>query len=216
MKNGKVISASILVIFLSLFSTCVLADEASEHLKSLLTPISSMQANFSQTVKNQQGKVLQSLSGKVTLKKPGQFRWEVVGRDPRLVIADGKEVWDYDKDLEQVSVQKLEKGQTRAPIYFLTGDVNALDQDFTVTELSSKKCLQNSDQCFELKPKKSEGAFQWIRIGFKSKKLNEMEMLDQLGQYSRFSFKNVTLNSPIPANIFKFTPPKGVDVLRNR
>jgi outer membrane lipoprotein carrier protein len=219
-----------------LFSPVILAEtsqSSSDQLKTLLNPITTLQGGFQQTVKSERGKVLQRLSGKVWLKKPAQFRWEILGKDSRLVIADGKKVWDFDKDLDQVTVQKLDKGQTRAPIYFLTGDANSIDKDFHVTSIGSQKserseksenaekqnspgkCLQESNACFELKPKQKEGAFQWVRIGFKDKILREMEMLDQLGQYSHFVFKDVILNGNISTNQFQFTPPAGVDVLKN-
>lgn len=192
---------------------------SASELKALLSPVTTLQGSFQQTVKTEKGGVLQRLAGKVWLKKPAQFRWEIVGKDPRLVIADGKKVWDYDKELEQVTVQKLEKGQTRAPIFFLTGDTNSIDKDFSVSNWTKKTgsnvCMQDSTACFELKPKRKEGSFQWIRIGFKDKVLKEMEMLDQLGQYSQFIFKDVVLNPNIASSVFQFTPPSGVDVLKN-
>lgn len=193
---------------------------ATTGLKNLLNPVSTLQGGFDQTVRSAgpKGSVLQRVSGKVSLKKPAQFRWEVLGKEPRLVVADGKKVWDYDKELEQVIVQNLNKGQSRAPIFFLTGDTNSLDKDFKITAVTntgSNTCLSASDVCFELKPKKDDGSFQWIKIGFKDKTLKEMEMLDQLGQHSQFVFKDVKINQTIPATEFQFSPPKGVDVLKN-
>ena len=187
------------------------------ELKALLAPVSSLQGNFQQVIKSEAGRQLQTSAGKIWLKKPGQFRWEVLGNEPRLIVADGKKVWDYDKDLDQVTIQKLNKAQTAAPIFFLTGDVNSLDIDFKINKLPliDGHCLKNSDSCFELHPKNSEGSFQWIKIGFKAKILNEMELLDQLGQVSLFSFKQMQLNPNIPDSQFRFTPPKGVDVLKN-
>lgn len=197
------------------------SNNSSTELKTLLQPISTLQGDFKQTVKSEKGGLLQRLSGKVSLKKPAQFRWEVLGKDHRLVVSDGKKVWDYDKELQQVTVQKLDKGQTRAPIYFLTGDANSIDKDFEIATVAANtakgkgNCLQESNACFELKPKGKEGSFQWIRIGFKDKVLKEMEMLDQLGQYSQFVFNQVALNNNIPASQFQFVPPAGVDVLKS-
>ncbi len=205
--------------FLSLFviSQVAVAISPCAEFRSLLEPIQTLEASFQQTVRSEQGRVLQQSSGKVRLKKPAQFRWEVLGKESRLVIADGKNVWDYDKDLEQVTVQKLTKGQTKAPIFFLTGDVKSLDKDFKITLYSVEKgtCMQGCDTCFELIPQREEGAFQWIRIGFKNKVLKEMELLDQLGQQSQFIFKAVKLNKEIPISEFRFIPPAGVDVLTN-
>ncbi len=197
-------------------STISLASESTE-LQALLAPISTLQSNFSQSVKSEQGRVLQQLSGKAWLKKPAKFRWEVQGGEPRIIVADGKTVWDFDQDLEQVTIQQLTAEQIRAPIFFLTGDVSNLDRDFKIIKLplKRKKCLSDSDTCFQLKPKKAEGSFQWIRIGFKNMRLNEMELLDQLGQYSQFIFSHLKLNENISDTKFSFTPPKGTDVIQN-
>lgn len=193
---------------------------SSEALKALLSPVQNLQGNFEQSMVSENAKVLQKLSGKMHLKKPGKFRWEIIKPEPRLVIADGKKVWDYDKELDQVTVQKVVKGQSKAPIYFLTGEVDSLDKDFIITPVAqsanSKICMQKSDACFELKPKKGEGSFQWIRIGFKDKKIHELELLDQLGQRSRFDFTEVQINQEVPDSLFQFTAPKGVDVLENK
>lgn len=202
-------------VFAATTSTTHITD--TTELKALLSPVVTLQGNFQQVIKNEAGKELQSCTGKLWIKKPGQFRWEVLGHEPRMIVADGKKVWDYDKDLDQVTIQKLNKAQTAAPIFFLTGDVNSLNTDFEVKKLPLHQghCLKDSDSCFELHPKSSEGSFQWIKIGFKAKTLHEMALLDQLGQISLFSFKQMHLNTPIPDSQFRFTPPKGADVLTN-
>lgn len=185
----------------------------TEELKTLLAGVESLQANFQQQMVNNKGVVLQKSSGKMWLQKPGKFRWSIEGKDKRLVIADGKQIWDYDIDLDQVTVQPFSQGQTSAPIFFLTGDTQSLSKDFTVANLTKNQALPDCDQSFELKPKQSQGAFQWIRVGFKNKALKTLEVLDQLGQQARFQFTELVLNSKIPATQFQFKPPPGVDVV---
>jgi len=252
MKQMKrnVIKCIFLGLLLCATQTLLAEDEKqNQTLKSLLSPVNTLNGTFKQTVKSEKGKVLQTAFGKMYIKKPGKFRWEVGGRDARIVISDGKQVFDYDKELAQVTVQKLNQGRTRAPIFFLTGNVESLDKDFNVIALglvqgpapaseehakpstgkhakktvatsdakevasTEKHCLMGSDACFELKPKRKEGAFQWIKIGFKNKALKEMEMVDQLGQHSYFIFENVILNGKLEESLFQFKAPKGVDVL---
>lgn len=225
-----------LFLFLSfilsfLFSASIFASSNPEaDLKAVLSQVDSLQGNFKQEICTEKGKILQQCEGKMWLKKPGLFRWEVLGKDQRIVVADGKKVWDYDIDLEQVTVQPFTKGQSTAPIFFLTGDTNSLSKDFSVSFFNSAdnssagknineknikdfKNFQDSDQVFELKPKSSQAAFQWIRIGFKNKALNELEVLDHLGQVSSFTFEKVQQNTSIEKKLFQFKTPKGVDVV---
>lgn len=190
-------------------------NSASNNIKSILSPVQSLTAKFEQRMTNDKGVVLQQTSGMMWLKKPGQFRWEVQGKDKRLVVSNGKQVWDFDQDLEQVTVQRFAKGETKAPIFFLTGDVNSLDRDFKIEAMkpNGKNCMKESDQCFILSPKSDQSAFQKIQIGFKNNLLKEMEMLDQLNQHSYFLFSSTQLNPDLASKLFQFVPPKGVDVV---
>ncbi len=190
--------------------------EAISHLKAILGTVSSLHGNFNQKIINEKGKILQQTQGQMWLKKPGQFRWEVLGHSKRTVVSDGKQVWDFDPDLEQVTVQSLPKKKGSMPIYFLTGQVDTLDNDFIIKSYGENgKCMQNCDQCFELIPKASSSSFQWLHVGFKNNSLKELELFDQMGQRSLFSFQNLAKNASISAQHFRFTPPKGVDVVRN-
>lgn len=216
----------LLLSFMQMGLLCLVSNVQAAHiegaadsteLKALLNPITTLHGNFHQVIQNEAGKALQTCAGKLWIKKPGQFRWEVLGQEPRVIVADGKKVWDYDKELEQVTIQTLNKGHAAAPIFFLTGNVNALNTEFNIKKMTliRGRCLKDSDNCFELRPKNSDGAFQRIKIGFKMNILNEMELLDQLGQISLFHFKEMRLNANIPESQFRFTPPKGIDVLTN-
>lgn len=220
--NMKISMKAVMIQILTLSMmapTVVFADASTDinELKSLLAPIESLTADFQQELLNEQGATLQQAKGQMSLKKPGQFRWEVQGKDPRLVVSNGKKVWDYDKDLEQVTIQKISKAESRAPIFFLTGDVSTLKNDFKIAKLTEKNktCMKNSEQCFELIPKTEHSPFQSIRVGFKNKILNELEMSDQLGQKSFFMFSDAKLNAPLPDTQFQFVVPKGVDVVEN-
>ncbi len=189
---------------------------AIAQLKGLLGPISSIQGSFNQKVMNERGKLLRQSHGMMWLKKPGKFRWEVQGKDKHLIVSNGKEVWDFDPELSQVTIQSLPKSGS-TPIYFLTGDINALSNDFNIAAIKADagKCLNGSDTCFELKPKASSSTFHWIRIGFSENVLKEIEMLDQLGQRSLFSFQKISTNQTISQKQFHFVPPNGVDIIRN-
>lgn len=191
-------------------------NDKTVPLKTLLQPVTSLSANFEQELLNPQGKMMQEVKGQMWLKKPGQFRWEIQGKDARLVVSNGKQVWDYDKDLEQVTIQKISKGESKAPIFFLTGDVESLEKDFKINNFTerNKPCMRaGSQMCYELTPKSEQAPFQKIDIGFKEGVLNELIMVDQLGQTSFFKFTQTKLNPPVAANLFQFVPPKGIDVV---
>ena len=86
----------------------VFAATPSELLQAKLNALRTMSADFTQVVKAKRREVSHS-SGTMALSRPGRFRWQTKAPMEQLVVADGKQLWIYDVDLEQVSVKKQEK-----------------------------------------------------------------------------------------------------------
>jgi len=190
----------------------------AQKIQELFGSITTMHALFEQKITNAKGIVLQELSGIVYLKKPNLLHWEVITPDSRLTIIDGKKIWNYDADLAQVTVKKIGKDLTATPLYFLTNTPKNIENYFAVSILETDKvkkvCLDDSILCFTLIPKDKEAPFQVLTIGFDNKNhMKQLVLLDQLGQYSYFTFKQQTVNQPIEKKKFVFLPPKQVDVI---
>ena len=47
--------------------------------------------------------------GDMIIRRPGKFYWKSQSPDPILVVADGKHLWTYDIDLEQVTDENSKK-----------------------------------------------------------------------------------------------------------
>jgi len=67
---------------------------------------------------------------------------------------------------------------------------------------------------YELTPKQQGGSFDRINLAFKNNELRVMELLDSFNQTTRLMFKNIQRNPDLNPKLFRFTPPKGVDVIR--
>lgn len=175
------------------------AATPAEQLTDILNGFSSMQADFSH----------QGSSGKMALQKPGKFRWEVQSPDKQLIIADGKNIWIYDVDLEQVIVRKIDSRHSNNPAMLLSGSVRQLANDFLISKINKP-----GGDWFALKPKGKNTMFQEVQLEFVENKLISMLVIDNLGQKNLFAFKNVKINRKLSRSLFKFVPPKGVDVIR--
>src|SRR5262245_18696546 len=98
-----------LFLFISLlFSTAIFSETAGEDLQAKLNAMRCLTAEFKQVIKSKD-KEISSSSGTMALERPGRFRWQTSEPMEQLVIADGKKLWVYDVDLEQVTVKKQEK-----------------------------------------------------------------------------------------------------------
>lgn len=172
-------------------------------LQELLREINTMSADFSQTVYSEDGVLLQEYKGQMDLKKPDLLRWETNEPDRTLVVTDGNRLWNYDVELEQVTVQDREE-DNQSPLAYILNDIDGIEKEYTV-ELSQ-------DDCYALIPA-TEKTFDKIEMCFAKGKLTQLVIHDSLGQISTFDFYKIKLNKNIPLSRFKFTPPKGVDVI---
>lgn len=190
------------------FSASVFSQTAEELLQIKLNDIHSMTAQFKQVVKAKQRVVTRS-TGTMALERPGRFRWQTKEPMEQLMIADGKKIWVYDTDLEQVTVKKQEKGLGGTAALFLSGYDDTVTRDFTVIQSGSTDHL-----IFDLKSKSAKANFQKIKLVFHNNLLTNMELYDQLGQVTSVQLSHAKLNPALSTALFQFKPPKGVDVVQ--
>lgn len=180
-----------------------------ESLDAFTKGLKGLEGRFSQQVFDSKGKRKESNSGLVALSAPRLFRWEYLKPFPQLILADGKQVWVYDPDLKQASVRPQGVEEQNSPLAALV-DPKRLDRDFQMKEAGQASGLE----WLELTPKRAEEAsFQRARLGFDKTGLARMEVLDTLGQRTEIVFSGWKRNPTFSAKTFRFTPPKGVDVV---
>lgn len=144
--------AKILICLCLCFTGVQAAGDAGTVLLSLLNNMRSMQADFSQTIRDSKGKILNQATGLIALQRPGKFRWEVKQPNSQLVVTNGKRVWVYDPDLAQVTIRILTQEAGEAPALLLSNTNTALTKNFIV-----QMGKQNANaQEFILIPKKRD------------------------------------------------------------
>ena len=194
-------------VCLSINANAENAETAAQRLHLLLKPINSLSADFTQQIIGQDNNQLQRLTGNLSLKKPNQLRWNVVSPIPQLVISDGKLVWLYDPDLEQVVIQSFSDDFMANPISILLGDLDQLNRDFTVSLISNDR--------FSLKPKQKNSLFAAIQLRFIDSVLNRIDYQDNFGQNTQLTLSQVKLNPQFSKTPFVFDIPQAVDIINH-
>jgi outer membrane lipoprotein carrier protein len=198
-----------IVLALIFMLTCVTARAASiEMLKGLLQQTTSGKARFAQIVVDKNLKELQKATGTMQFVRPGRFRWEYDKPYEQSIVGDGNKLWIYDKDLNQVTVRKLDKALGGSPAALLAGS-NEMEKLYTLTNLGPQEGLD----WLEAVPKSKDNTFERIRLGFGPAGLEAMELRDQFAQTTVIKFAGVERNPKIAPEVFRFTPPKGADVI---
>lgn len=213
MTLGKAATRWIFYCFFFLFlTTTFLATTSAASSQSLVQryfeELESLEANFVQQVFDENARLLEESSGRMYMRKPGQFRWDYGEPSNQLIVADGERLWLYDKELEQVTVRKLGQALSATPLALLSGAA-PLEDAFKINEVGKRKGLH----WYELRPKKQQSEFDLVRIAFRHDALSIIELEDAFNQRTRLNFEELQRNIPINIELLQFTPPPGVDVV---
>ena len=194
---------------LALLLACHFASAAGiDMLRTFLQQTTTGKARFAQIIVDKNLKQLQQATGTMMFARPGKFRWEYEKPYEQLIVGDGSRLWVYDKDLNQVSVRKLDKALGDSPAALLAGS-NEIEKIYILTNLGNQEGLD----WLEAVPKSKENAFERIRLGFSQSGLETMELRDQFGQVTVIKFASIERNPKLSPELFKFVPPKGADVI---
>lgn len=187
---------------------CVAHASGLDQLRAFLDGTKSGRTSFTQTVTAKSGRAPQPSSGTFAFSRPGKFRWSYEKPFQQLIVGDGDKLWLYDRDLNQVIVRKLGQALGSSPAALLAGD-NALEKNFTLTGGIATEGLE----WVEAKPKAADTGFQAVRIGFRENLPRRMELTDSFGQTTTLEFADFERNPPLDVTLFRFTPPRGADVV---
>ncbi len=202
---------SVLCALLLALATAPAMAGARDDLAAFTKDLKTLDGQFSQRVYDSNGHRKEASSGRVALSAPRLFRWEYAKPYEQLIVADGKTVWVYDPDLQQVTRRPQGSQEQDSPLAALI-DPSRLDRDYIVADAGQA----DGKQWLTLTPKKADAgnsAFETARLGFDANGLAAMQVVDALGQKTVIEFSGWQRNPSLAANTFRFTPPKGVDVI---
>ena len=206
MRNRR-LGPSCLALLLCLAAARAYASPAAD-VEKYLNGLATWSADFKQTIDDGHGKIMRSAAGKLYLQRPGKFRWDYSEPSEQLVLADGKQIWFYDKDLAQANVRDMDTTLASTPASLLSGG-GSVSTQFDVKALPPSGGLE----WFQLIPRHADTDFQLVRIGFDKGELASMFLADKLNQVTQLTFSHPKRNEKFAPDLFSFVPPPGVDVI---
>jgi len=197
---------------LLLFATVTYAESSDEdHLKRFLDNMQTLEANFKQTLVDDQGIELESSSGLVFLNRPDKFRWDYQQPYTQTIVSNGDTLWFYDEDLEQVTIRDVSSSIANTPAAVF-GSYEDIDEQFIIIDMGA---IEEFDWV-ELTPRDIDSQYHSIRLGFDNEQLGMMVMFDNLGQVTRIDFTDEIINKKMDDSMFNFVPPQGIDIIDDR
>lgn len=182
------------------------AASGVEQMNSFLAHLTTFQAGFEQTVlSSDQQKALRS-QGDFYLQQPGKFRWDYTEPEAQQIIADGRQVWLIDPELEQVSVQSQSTALKGTPAMLLISG-EPVENHFEIIDIGDSQGFA----WVELIPREEESQFTRILLAFSNNEMQRMEMADKFGQVTRFQFFDIKHNPQLGSSFFFYQPPHFFD-----
>lgn len=199
----------ILVLTVFIFSGWSQVFAAEQDLSVFLKKLKGMenfQANFIQVTRAGSQEV--KLTGQLSVAKPGKMRWEI---EDQLIVSDGKLLWTYDMDIEQVTIRNMDQRVQETPALLLSGDTDQIEASFVVSREGN-----DEKSVFQLVPKDPSQLFQSLEFHYSNETLARMMIFDAAGQVTEIAFSDQQANKPIDEQAFIFDVPEGVDVIDGR
>lgn len=187
-----------------------------ESLENFVRTAKTGRADFTQVItgpsRDGQAARSKTSTGAFEFQRPNRFRFEYRKPFEQTIVADGQTVWLHDKDLNQVSQRRQAKvlGSTPAAVIAASPDLETIKRDFDLQALPDRDGLQ----WVQATPRQKEGQLTGMKVGFRGEQLAALEIQDSFGQRSVITFSNLQINAPVAADAFRFTPPKGADVVQ--
>ena len=203
------------------------ATSALTPLDDYLDKLHTLRASFLQTLADARGSEIDRASGVLIVQRPGKFSWEIHPQTPKagaapadspsnaasssggqLMVCDGRNLWFFDRDLEQVTVKPVDSALSATPVMLLSGTVD-LRKSFNISPAGERMGLE----WVLVEPKGANADFRSALFGFDHGDLKRMILEDKLDQVATIIFQKIERNGPVAASEVSFTPPKGADVI---
>jgi outer membrane lipoprotein carrier protein len=161
-------------------------------------------------------KVVRQTQGHFVFQRPGKFIWDTQKPFEQKLIADGKQLILWDKDLNQATFRPAGQALATTPAAILFGETS-LDQHFDLIDGEDRLGMR----WVSLVPKKDPNSrskndlpYTKISIGMANGLPKALELIDGLGSVVLVTLDKIQLNVNLPVNRFTFIPPAGAEVLR--
>ena len=179
-------------------------------LDQLLSNIDTITAEINQLIVESDGGILEESQIIMHIKRPEGFYWETVAPFPELLVTNGKRLWNYQPDLEQVVIEDWNPDQSALAAQLLYGKTENLEEDYYIVAIEAEQ-----SQTFELKPKSPDNLYELITISFINSALELIYIENSSGERTAWQFTSSDINPPLGEDLFEFIPPDGIEIIYN-
>ena len=187
-------------------------DDAIRGIEGAYGKMTDLKADFTQSAFNKSLNQTIPAAGKVFLKKGGKLRWEYVEPTPQQIVSDGKTIWIYTPQLNQVNTGPAPEALAGPAGSFLSG-LGKLREQFNVRFLNPAQPKDaDGNVVLDLTPKQPLPTLQRLILSFDPNgwQVRKAVIYDQFENTVTMQFSKLAINSGLEDKLFAFVAPKGV------
>lgn len=204
-----------LFFLLSAVAYPLTVDQLLQHLQGEYASLKDLKIDFSQST------VFQSLGtsnrreikgeGTFYLKRPNMMRWDYTEPEKQHIISDGKKIWIYLEEDRQVMVEPATSVLDKRLLSWFFMGTRAIKDEFNVTLKERGEDIE-----LALTPKILQPNLKSMYIWLKKKnyQIIKVSTIDLYGNTTTIVFTKILFNPGLPVSLFRFSPPKGVEVIK--
>jgi outer membrane lipoprotein carrier protein len=213
----RIFSAVLLIFALSSVTSAITSEEIMEKVRSKYSAMKSLSASFKQNFYWKLADKKQGFDGKIYVAKDGMFKFEKKGKNPQLIVSDGKSIWSYSEENNQVIIRSVNKesGNLYDPRSFILGYSDKSKPNL----LGEEKLGRENCYFLELSPENNEETdFKEAKIWVNRRNwlIMKIEYTDLNGNITTYFLSDIKVNPVLKESFFRFSPPEGIEVIDMR
>ena len=186
------------------------------RVQALYDKAGGFQARFLQDSRIKATGTSDSAAGWMYFMKPCRMRWqyETPPEQKKEIVSDGRLVWMYTPQDGVVMVYQLEKVLRSDLVMRFFSGIGLVQKDFNISWQTPPR--EGDSYVIDLFPKKDQPELKRLTLTINpdTSLVEKLDFTNALGEESRFTFTQVKLGALLGPTFFTFTPPPGVQVIR--
>jgi outer membrane lipoprotein carrier protein len=186
-------------------------EEVVRGVEGAYGKMTDLKGEFTQSALNKSLNQTINAQGIVYLKKGGKLRWEYAEPTRQEIVSDGKTIWIYTPQLNQVNTGPAPEALSGPAGSFLSG-LGKLREHFNVRFLNPAQPKDaEGNVVLDLTPKQPLPTLARLILSLDGKTYDVRRAVvhDQSENTVTMRFTKLAVNAGVPDTMFVFTPPKG-------
>lgn len=192
-------------------------DEVVTQVQKKYDSTGAFKAHFRQEANLKTTGTMDTAEGWVYFKKPSQMRWQYLSpaEQRKEIIADGNQVWMYIPQDRMVMVYPMKQVLRSDLVMRFFSGIGSLKDDFKITWASPFQ--EGKPYQINLVPVKPQSELKQLSLNIDPKTylVQSLEFNNAYGDKTLMTLTQPQLNLRLEPNFFTFTPPPGVEVVKD-